>query len=270
MSENRHHYTSDDLSLNQAHSYTLLLQVDANSFSYAVISGKQLLAWAESYSLDELHNPQQLRDILTANYKQVITGLHATGFTLFPNSLFDSNRINDIARLLDVQRDRKISVEGLDNQNVIIYKVDEMLTDATKDLDNNHTVYTDAGWVKAIANNHPLSTNLYLNIGNDTVSFVNFTNGKLRFYNTFTFKNHEELAYFCALVTTELEIKPEDIQLFVSGDINDTDRYFTYLKNFFGEVNLNGIQVLDLPARVESHKILGLAALSLCASSEEN
>jgi hypothetical protein len=58
MSENRHHYTSDDLSLNQAHSYTLLLQVDANSFNYAVIFNKQLLAWAESYSLDELRDPQ--------------------------------------------------------------------------------------------------------------------------------------------------------------------------------------------------------------------
>jgi hypothetical protein len=41
-----------------------LLQVDANSFSYAV-AGKQLLAWGENYSLDELRDPQQLRDILT-------------------------------------------------------------------------------------------------------------------------------------------------------------------------------------------------------------
>lgn len=270
MSENRHHYTSDDLSLTQAHSYTLLLQVDANSFNYAVLSGNQLLAWGENYSLDELRDPQQLRDILTANYRQVITGLHTTGFTLLPQSLFANDRLADIARLLDVSNTEKVQAEVLDSQNVIIYKVDEVLAYAVKDLDNQKTAFTDAGWIKAIANNYPLSNDVYLNIANDVVSVVNFTNSKLRFYNHFTFKNHEELAYFCALVTTELDIKPENAKLVLSGDINDTDRYFTYLKDFFGEVTLNNIQVLTLPGNVASHKILSIAALSLCASSEEN
>ncbi|RYU92545.1 DUF3822 family protein [Mucilaginibacter terrigena] len=270
MSEHRHYYTSDDLSLTQAHSYTLLLQVDENSFSYAVTSGKQLLAWAENYALDELRDPQQLRDVLTANYKQVITGLHGTGFTLLPHSLFDKDRVADIARLLDVTDSEKVSAEVLDDQNVIIYKVNEFVTYAVKDLDNRQAVYTDAGWIKAIANNYPLNNSLYLNIGNDTVSFVNFKDSKLRFYNTFKFKNHDELAYFCALISTELAVKPEDIKLIISGDINAADRYFTYLQGFFGEVRLNSIQVLDLPEGTPSHKILALAALSLCASSEEN
>lgn len=270
MSENRHHYTSDDLSLTQAHSYTLLLQVDANSFNYAVLSGKQLLAWGENYSLDELRDPQQLRDILTANYKQVITGLHTTGFTLLPESLFDKDRVADIARLLDVSNTEKVNAEALDGQNMIIYKVDEVLTYAVKDLDNQKAIFTDAGWIKAIAADYPLSNNVYLNIGNDVVSFVNFTNSKLRFYNHFSFKNHEELAYFCALVTTELDIKPENTKLIISGDINNTDRYFTYLKDFFGDVQLNNIRLLTLSDKVAPHKILSLSALSLCASSEED
>jgi hypothetical protein len=270
MSENRHHYTSDDLSLTQAHSYTLLLQVDANSFNYAVLTGKQLLAWGENYSLDELRDPQLLRDILTANYQQVITGLQTTGFTLLPKSLFDKDRIADVARLLDVSNTEKVNAGALDSQNIIIYKVDEILTYAVKDLDNQNAVFTDAGWIKAIAADYPLSNNVYLNIGNDVVSFVNFTNSKLRFYNNFTIKNHEELAYFCALVTTELEIKPEDAKLIISGDINNSDRYFTYLKDFFGTVELNNIRLLTLSDKVTPHKILSLSALSLCASSEEN
>lgn len=270
MSENRHHYTSDDLSLIQAHSYTLLLQVDANSFNYAVLSGKQLLSWGENYSLDELRDPQQLRDVLTANYQQVVTGLHTSGFTLMPQSLFDKDRIADIARLLDVTNTEKVNAEVLDSQNIIIYKVDEVLTYAVKDLDNQQAVFTDAGWIKAIAADYPLSNNIYLNIGNDVVSVVNFTNSKLRFYNHFTIKNHEELAYFCALVTTELDIKPEDAKLIISGDINNSDRYFTYLKDFFGDVELNNIRLLTLPDKVTPHKILALSALSLCASSEEN
>jgi hypothetical protein len=270
MSENRHHYTSDDLSLTRAHSYTLLLQVDANSFNYAVLSGKQLLAWGENYTLDELRDPQLLRDILTANYRQVITGLHTTGFTLMPQTLFDKDRIADIARLLDVNNTEKVNAEALDGQNIIIYKVDEILTYAVKDLDNQKGIFTDAGWIKAIAADYPLSNNVYLNISNDVLSVVNFTNSKLRFYNHFTFKNHDELAYFCALVAAELEIMPENAKLILSGDINNSDRYFTYLKDFFGDVQLNNIRLLTLPDKVAPHKILSISALSLCASSEEN
>ncbi|GGH08031.1 DUF3822 family protein [Mucilaginibacter phyllosphaerae] len=270
MSDHRHYYTSDDLSLTQAHSYTLLLQVNANSFNYAVVKGKQLLSWGENYSLDELRDPQLLRDILTANYNLVVTGLQATGFTLLPDPLFDAAHIGDIARLLDVTHTEKVKAEKFDSRNTIIYKVDEAATYAIKDLDNQNVLHTDAGWVKAIANNYPLSTDVYLNIINDTVSIVNFTNSALRFYNTFKFKSHEELAYFCALVCTELELKPEKVKLVLSGEINNTDRYFIYLINFFGEVKLNNISILDLPYRTEAHKILPLAALSLCASSEGN
>jgi hypothetical protein len=270
MSEHKHHYTSDDLSLTQAHSYTLLLQVNANSFNYAVISGSELLAWAENYALDELRNPQLLHDILTANYKQVITGLGATGFTLLPHSLFENDRIDDIARLLDVTGSEKVFAEKLDSQNVIIYKTDEILTYAVKELDNQKAVHTDAGFIKAIAKNSPNNTNLYLNIGNDTVSVVNFKEGGLRFYNTFTFKNHEELAYFCALICTELDIKPEDAKLIISGNVNANEKNVSYLQDFFGDVKLNDMQILDLPEGTPPHKILGLAALSLCASSEEN
>jgi hypothetical protein len=270
MSENKHHYTSNELNLTQASRYNLLLQIDANGFNYAVIAGQQLLAWGENYSLDELRDPKQLRDILTANYRQVTTGLHSTGFTLLPTSLFDGDHIADVARLLDVHKNEKVNAEALDSQNMLIYKVDAIATYAIKDLDNQKTIYAEAGWLKAIATDYPLSNNLYLNIGNDVVSVLNYTNSKLRFYNTFTFKNHEELAYFCALVTTELQINPQDTKLLISGDINNTDRYFTYLKDFFGNVELNNIRLLTLPAEVSSHKILSLSALSLCASSEED
>jgi hypothetical protein len=39
-------------------------------------------------------------------------------------------------------------------------------------------------------------------------------------------------------------LSPENAKLILSGDVNDTDRYFTYLKDFFGEVTLNDTKVL--------------------------
>jgi hypothetical protein len=270
MSKYIHHYTSDDLDLTSARNYSLLLQVGLNGFSYAVISGKQLMSWGENYSLNELLEPHQLRDILIANYKQTITGLRTTGFTLLPQTLFDKDRLKEIARLLDITESEKIKVEELDSQNTIIYKVDESVMSAIKNLYNQTALYADAEWVKVISKNYPLSTDLYLNLDSGTVSFVNFISGHLRYYNTFKVKNHEELAYFCGLIAVELGIRPENTRVILSGDINTEDKYFTYLQEFLSEVIINSIQILDVPESLGSHKILSLSALSLCALSEEN
>jgi hypothetical protein len=69
---------------------------------------------------------------------------------------------------------------------------------------NETIVYRAKGWITAVANNYPTSTDLYLNIENGTVEILNFTDNRLRFYNLFPYKNHEELAYFSAFVADEL------------------------------------------------------------------
>ena len=172
--------------------------------------------------------------------------------------------------MLDVNSDELIITEPLDGENIMLYKVNEMLVNAFKELGNKQIVYADAGWINSISKTNPLNTDLYLNIVNNRVSILNFKNNKLRFYNTFSFANHEELVYFCALVATELEIDQKNAGIILSGNVNTADRQFTYLTEFFSEVRLNSLQVLDIPHQIEGHKILSLAALILCASSEEN
>lgn len=270
MSEQRHHFTDDGLNLNQANSYNLLLQINANSFSYAITNGNKLLSWVEDYPLDELKDPKSLRDVLTANYQQVIIGLASTGFTLLPKALFDQDNIADVARLLDVQDEEQIYFQPLDDVNVIIYKVEHPLTTNINDFDSPLVNHKANGWIKAIAKKQAANSDLFVNRADNTADFLNFKNGKLRFYNNFTFKNHEELAYFCAFVAQELQLDPQDITLIISGEVNSGDKSVTFLKEFFKEVKINDIAPLQLPEKVDAHKILTLAALSLCASSEED
>jgi hypothetical protein len=264
MSEHRHQYTSNDFSLNQAHNYTLLVQADARFFSYAITFEDQLLLWAENYPVTELKDQQLLGDILTVNYKQVVAGLASTGFTLLPNSLLDHNHIADIARLLDVGGSEKVNLQQLDDDNTLIYKLDEDLTTAVNYLDVTRINHTATGWITAIANNNPANHNLYLDINGETAAFLYFKDGKLRFYNTFAFKNHQELAYFCAFVANELQLQPADTTLVLSGAIGSNDPAFIYLTEFFSKVQLNDVRVLEVPLEIEPHKILSLSALSLC------
>src|ERR1017187_487414 len=115
MNDHDNIYTDNSFNLYQAYSYTLLLQVDATSFSYAVVYQNRLLVWAQNCDLDELAHPKQLSELLTATYKKVIIGMPATALTLVPKSLFDQEHVAEFARFLDVKEDEKVFAQTLDD-----------------------------------------------------------------------------------------------------------------------------------------------------------
>ena len=267
MSDNNN-YHDNNFNLYQAYSYTLLLQVEKVSFNYAVVNQGRLLVSAQNCDINELVNPKQLNDLLSATYKNIIIGLPATGLTLVPNSLFSVGRVSGFAKFLDVKEGETVIAQTLDDQNKIIYKIPASLISAVEKFDLKNTVYTAKGWIAAIANSNKPDNNLFIEVGTDTVQILYLLTGKLRFYNTFEFKNDDELVYFTSLVAGELKLNPEDITLVLSGSIDTGDKNMKRLTDFYPNVKLNTLQVLDLPGQLTSHKLLALAALSLCGSSE--
>jgi hypothetical protein len=262
-------YIDNSFNLYQAYSYTLLLQVEATSFSYAVVNDNQLLVSALNCDLQELIQPMALNDLLSATYKKVIIGMPASGLTLIPNSLLRENQVSGFARFLDVKDNEKVFAQTLDDINSVIYKTSDSHVAAVEKFGLQNTVYTAKGWIKAIAKSNPPNNNLYLEITKDIVQFLYFSLNVLRFYNTFEFKNDDELAYFTSFVTDELKLKAPFITLVVSGDVAAGDKNISRLAYFFPKIEINGLKVLELPGQMASHKFLALAALSLCGSSEE-
>jgi len=268
MSDNND-YQDNTFNLYQAYSYTLLLQVELHSFSYSVVYQNRLLVSARNCELSELADPKQLNDLLSATYKKVIIGLSATGFTLVPVSLFSEQHVAGFARFLDVKDHEKVLAQPLDAQNIIVYKTDENLVSAVERFNLDNAVYTSKGWIKAISKSSPPNNSLYIEVGDDTLQFLNYKDGGLRFYNSFEFKNEDELAYFAAFVADELNLSPRDTTIVLSGNVSKDDEKMARLAEFFGKVELNNLHVLEIPGQIAAHKILALAALSLCGSSEE-
>ncbi len=260
-------YTDNTFNLYQAYSYTLLLQVEATAFSYAVVNDNRILVSAQNCDLQELAQPRQLHDLLSATYKKVIIGMPSSALTLVPNSLFREEKVAGFARFLDVKDNEKVFAQTLDDQNAIIYKTNNRLVAMVEKFGLQNTVYTAKVLIKAIAQNNPPNNYLYLEIGKDKVQFLYFSLNALRFYNTFDFKNEDELAYFTTFVAEELNLKPQYITLVVSGNAAAGDKNLTRLGNFYPKIELNNIKVLELPALMAPGKLLSLAALSLCASS---
>lgn len=265
MNEHNYTYHDDNFSLDKTEDYTLLIQVEDNSFSYAISNNEALIAWAENYPFDELSDPQELLDLLSAKYKQIVIGLPAHSFTLVPAEIFSGERLPNLARFLDVKPDSKVLAQLLDQENVIVYKTSEAIVNAAEEFGIRNTVFTSKGWLTAIAQNNPGNNHLYLNIEKDKVEISYFTDSKLRFYNSFEFKEADELAYFAVLVAKELNLEPKNTGLYLSGDLDAEDKILSRLAEFFDKAEVNNLRVLELPAEVVAHRVLSIAALSLCA-----
>lgn len=257
-------YTDSSYSHYLAHTYTLLIQVQPGAFSYAIVNYNNLLASAQNCPLDELAHPKRLSDLLSANYRKVIIGLPATALTLVPKALYHSSKAGEYARFLDVKEHDKVFAQPLDDQNNIIYKTTGDIASAVERFGFANTVYTCQGWIKRIEKDHNSDNNLYTEISSDSVCFLYLSNGLLRFYNAFVYKNEDELAYFATLVTSELGLNPQSVTLVLSGEIKPDDNKMKRLADFFPKSEINGLKVLNLPEHIASHTILSLAALSLC------
>ena len=269
MSHRNHPFNNPDLNTAQTADYTLLVQIGFNSFSYAVAGNNRLLVLKENINLTELAQPSESNHMLLFNYKQCIVGLPHNGFTFVPISLFNPDKVVDFARFLDVKTNEKVFSQVLDAENQVIFKADESLVDLIAEkFGLKNAVFSPMGWIRLIAKNYPSNHRLYLNIDEDRVELLNFNDSKLRFYNSFEFKNADELVYFTMLVVGELGLQPQEATLVLSGDVSLEDENGAHLAKFFSGIELSYVNSLDLSEQIAAHDILTLTALSLCGSSE--
>lgn len=265
MNEPNYKYTNNAFSLSDADSYVLLIQIYSNSFSYAVTQNDTLLAWGSQVSLSELQSPDELRDMLLADYKKVIVGLPSTGFTLIPEALYSDTQVHEFARFLNVGEGEKVFVQQLDNENRVVYKVAAKIADAAEALFGlENTVFGLKGWVKAIAGNNPADDTIYAEIQADTVTLLYYNYGRLRYLNSFKFTNADELAYYSTLVADQLKMQPNSMVVCLSGEAGSDDESTKRLSEFFSGTENTNLQILQVPETFASHQILSLAALNLC------
>jgi hypothetical protein len=257
------------LNTDQHAGYTLLIKIGSHSFSYAVAGQGRMLVLKENLDLNELRQPSD--NMLTTDYGQRVVAVPYTGFTIVPASLFNPDKVADFARFLDVKRDEKVFSQPLDADNQVIFKADNSLVNLVAErFGINSIVFAPKGWVKLTAANNPADNQIYLNVEGSKAEFLNFKEGKLRFYNSFEFMAPDELAYFATLVASELHLLPGDVTLILSGTIIPDDENGIRLDRFFRKLELNAMSALASSGQTSSHDILTLTALSLCGSSEAN
>ncbi|MBE9586821.1 DUF3822 family protein [Mucilaginibacter sp. JRF] len=265
MNEPTFNYHDEAFGLDAAADYTLLVQLHSNSFTYAVTAGDKLLVCESGHPLDELSAPEELTDLLEADYKQLVIGLPATGFSLIPARVYNEASVADYARLLNVLPTESTFTQKLDTENYIVYKADTRIADlAKKRFGLEYTVFNAKGWVKAIGANAPADDTLYINLLDGRIELLYYRYGKVRYYNSFEYTGDNDAIYFAALAAKAINMEPADVRLVLSGAIESDDELIAAALQYFKTVELNTISTTTLPREIEAQQILSLTALSLC------
>jgi len=266
MSEYTHPFRDSSFNLEQAYNYTLLMLIDSDTFIYAITYKDMLLAYDYDCSVVELQEPRELQELLNAAYKNIIISFVDCGSTLVPRKIFHVDNIASVARMLDVKSDEKVLAEVLDDKNMVIYKADDKIIAYADRFKPRQVVFNGTGLVKAISRNNPSDNNVYLNVIGDKLDIIYFKDRTLNYFNSFRFNSPDDAIYFIGLVLQELNLSARDTTLMVSGSINTDEPLYGHLAGFFPKINLNRIQLMELPVQLPPHQMLPLAALSLCVS----
>lgn len=261
MSEYSFTYKSDSFSVAKAHDSVLFIKACKAEFSILIAEDGRLLAWKDKCALADLAGDEDLGELLTAPFKKAVVGLTPEALTLVPTELYDADNVLDYARYLDVKAEDRVFASQLDAENQVICRIDHAVTDALASRFNlRDTVPAYRGWLAAIAKGEPLNHGIYLDVNCGQVTMANFNGGKLRFYNTFSVSDVNDILYYALFVTQQLDLQADYTSLIVSGVCPASD--FDKLNEFFRMVKYNDLKAIDVPMGVPAHQVMALASLA--------
>ncbi|MGV8878859.1 MAG: DUF3822 family protein [Sphingobacteriaceae bacterium] len=268
MSHNRLNYFDPDFDPGQANDYNLLLIISLQEFSFAVIhaESEKLMVWGTNFLLEELADPKELWEVFFARYHKVKLALQPENFVLVPKDLFNKDALADFGRFLNLKKgDQLLTDEVLNGTIVSVFSADnELLTSLHKFFPGKHLTFNPKSWIKVIADHEPKDFQLHLKIESGKLEILKFNDGKLQFYNQFTFVNSDELVYFVSFTLEQLHLETEQIQVILSGDIHENDANYARLNIFFPNVVWFDKPLLQIPTEIKFHEIVAIASLNIC------
>ncbi len=259
MSAYKFTYQSDNFNPDEARNARLCIKAGKSEVSFLVACDDKLLAWKDKCNAVELAADKHLAELMALPFEQVVVGVMPDNVTLIPAAMYVPENVNDYARFLDVKPEDKVFAAPIDEDNQVIYRqnVPEVVL---QKFNSSKIVPADRGWITAIAKTEPGNHNLYIDITDHQLSIVNFSGGKLRFYNTFNAADVNDMIYYCLFVAKRLDMQPGYTSLIISGQCAASD--ISRFNEFFRAVKYNDLRAFDMPLGVPGHQLLSLAMLA--------
>jgi len=265
--------------------FELSIQFSLDGFSFCIYDNEnnKLIA-IESYAFQELENYRQLateindlvydKKLLKKSYKKVNIIFESPKSTLIPFPLFDKSELNSYLKFNhNVESWEIILFDKLQNLEAYnIYTIPECINKTIKEnfgsasISNFSSSLIESLLIKY--KNQNLKNTVFVNLRSNIFDIIIIEGTKLQLFNSFQFRTKEDFAYFLLFVFEQLNLNPEEIELFLIGSIDKSsklyDIIFKYIRNIdFIEANdlFRYSYVFD---SIPSHYYYNLININLC------
>jgi hypothetical protein len=263
----------------QSPSCHLLIHLDTDSYSYAIIdqAQNQLKALVKNYfgektesfsTFDRLEILKAENENIGLDFGKVKISVETRAFTFVPDELYSDADLSKYSKFIGVEPDTAlltadISAFGIKNVTAVERELDSILTNAfPESLIVSQANSFLAGVAKLAKGGN--ESQLYLNTNIDTFEAAVIKNGSLDFYNIFEVSNADEFNYFLVNLINQLNID-RNLPVFLSGEIQAGDEQFQRVQKYFATLNFANNDLLNQATGVRNpHRLFSLASLDLC------
>ncbi len=212
--------------------------------------------------------------LLSRSYKQTVIGLISHGNALIPSVLFSKDQtrlyLEKSQHLKTTDRINAEKILELELENV--YGFDEPIWKLLNTYFPKATfTHSATSLLKSYFQlaSHRTNKQLFVNVQNQIMQIAVFEKERLFLFNSYTFKSANDFTYFIMLVINQLALRPEKVNLNLSGEIMANSQLHNQLLRYVRHVEFvqrpNFLTFPTTMSTVPNHHFFDLFSLKLCA-----
>ncbi|MCK8494104.1 DUF3822 family protein [Spirosoma sp. RP8] len=266
----------------------LCLEVGRDRFRFMVRDERRRGCYLEEYTFSSLLTERPLTDVLPdlfrthpvlsdGPWQEVRIGINTPSFTLVPKPLFrkeyassylalmrgSSLPAHEFAQSYTHDTEGFLSVFNLEHQLVDFFSGSYPLQPLTFIHQTGALIQATADLDRQLLTPH----NVWLYFEDEFVSVLYRDKHQLRYCNRFGYKNVQDLAYYLLYVLDEQKLNPDEVTLFLYGEITRFAEAYTELSRFLPKLTFGrtppGLTLVDEFDELLEHRYLSLYGLTL-------
>jgi hypothetical protein len=215
--------------INHAHLTCVVFSPEQNRY-LALISSGDLYPDSEHPIASQFENMVKEHDWLDQAFEKVnvIIGNHLN--TLIPAIIFDEDATNTYLEFNHEPGEGFTTYyDRLKNTGAVnVYAIEDGIIEKVNryypgaEFWHFASIFIESN---AISHKNLMDNKLvFMNVRNDSFDLLHFKDGKLNFYNLFSYKTKEDFTYFLLAAFEQLELNPEEVKLQIAGGMDEGDR----------------------------------------------
>jgi hypothetical protein len=215
-------------------------------------------------------------EMLLKKYPSVVIGIDTPLHTLIPAPLFDPGRVTEYLefnfRLPEGCQVRSDRVEEIDAYNIYGF-LQQPANIISGNFSEAAVVHRSSALIKAVYQLYkinPQLSGIFLHAREQFIDLIFFEGSRPAFFNSFPCQSKEDLLYFTLYTFEQLKLRPDAVQLFLSGNIDPGTDSYLLLEQYIREISFTGrLSSLNYSAALDqapAHRYQELFALALCGS----